>query len=164
MKLSRGSSAIPACPDHDHSICVSGAIDDAESHCQQRGLRLTAIRRQVLEIIWQGHEPVKAYDILDQLNRSGRRAAPPTVYRALEFLQSAGLIHRLASLNAFIGCARSPGEHPAQMFICRDCERVTEIDEPDVRNALDQEAAKHGFRVTSQVVEIQGLCHRCQRN
>jgi Fur family zinc uptake transcriptional regulator len=163
MKPSRGSPADPNGIDHDHSICVSGAIDEAEAVCRQRGLRLTAIRRRVLEIIWQGHEPVKAYDILDALNRSGRRAAPPTVYRALDFLLDAGLIHRLASLNAFIGCAQSPGEHEAQMLICRQCDSVTEIDEPGVRRSLHQEAAKHGFHVTSQTVEIQGLCARCRQ-
>lgn len=51
------------------------------------GLRLTALRRRVLELVWQSHKPLGAYDILAVLSeQDGRRAAPPTVYRALDFL------------------------------------------------------------------------------
>ncbi|MDH3915523.1 MAG: transcriptional repressor [Chromatiales bacterium] len=148
--------------DHDHATCVSEALEDADRYCAQRGLRLTRIRRRVLEIIWQGHEPVKAYDILDQLNQSGKRSAPPTVYRALDFLLEASLVHRIDSLNAFVGCPLASGEHSAQLLVCTGCETVAEIDDPAIRGILDQTAARHGFVVEPQTVEITGLCPRCR--
>lgn len=149
--------------DHDHAACVSDALSDAESYCRRRGLRLTAIRRRVLEIVWRGHEPVKAYDILDELNRSGRRATPPTVYRALDFLMAASLVHRIDSLNAFVGCPLASGEHTAQLLICTACETVTEIDDPAIQGILDRGAARHGYVLESQTVEVRGLCPRCRR-
>src|SRR3546814_13619005 len=94
-----------ACTPHDHDHCVSHALAEADSLCARQGVRLTALRKRVLELVWQSHKPLGAYDILAQLTeQDGRRAAPPTVYRALDFLLENGLVHRIASLNAFIGC------------------------------------------------------------
>lgn len=148
--------------DHDHATCITEAMADAEAFCRQRGLRLTASRRRVLEIVWRGHEPVKAYDILAELNRTGRRTTPPTVYRALEFLVDASLVHRVDSLNAFVGCPLAGGEHTAQLLICSRCENVTEIDDPAIRGVLDRSAARHGFLLEEQTVEVRGLCPRCR--
>lgn len=160
--MSAGTSRPSTNPDHDHSTCISDALADAEKFCDERGLRLTDTRRRVLEIIWRGHEPVKAYDILDELNETGGKSAPPTVYRALDFLLSACLIHRIDSLNAFVGCPVASGEHNAQLLVCSRCETVTEIDDDAIRGVLAQSATRHGFRVEPQTVEIRGLCGRCQ--
>ena len=101
-----------ACLPHDHSQCVDSALADADALCARQGVRLTALRRRVLELVWQSHKPLGAYDILGTLSEEdGRRAAPPTVYRALDFLMENGLIHRIASLNAFIGCVRPEHSH-----------------------------------------------------
>ena len=143
---------------HDHSQCVADALEDAETMCRGRGLRLTRIRRRVLEIIWRGHEPVKAYDILDELNRSGTRTVPPTVYRSLDFLVQAGLVHRVESLNAFVGCPHREGAHNAQLLICNGCGTIAEIDDPQIRTAVRSGSEHHGFEVQPHTIEIRGLC------
>ena len=98
-----------ACLPHDHSRCVAEALAEAEALCAKQGTRLTTLRKRVLELVWASHKPLGAYDILGVLSEEdGRRAAPPTVYRALDFLLENGLVHRIASLNAFIGCVH-PG-------------------------------------------------------
>src|SRR3981189_3799594 len=89
---------------HDHRRCVSKALRTADQVCSERGLRLTPTRKRVLELIWTRHAPIGAYDILSQLSKEGRQDAPPTVYRALSFLMGAGLIHRIDTLNAYLGC------------------------------------------------------------
>ena len=95
---------------HDHRKCIDDAIAAAETRCARDGRSFTALRRQVLELVWSSHGPVGAYDLLDMLRAKRRNAAPPTVYRALEFLLQCGLIHRIESLNAYVGCG-SPYEH-----------------------------------------------------
>lgn len=152
----------PRKPDHDHAACIADALADAERYCRHRGLRLTPTRRRVLEIVWRGHDPVKAYDILDELNHAGRRATPPTVYRALDFLMDASLIHRIDSLNAFVGCPLAGGEHTAQLLVCSRCGTVKEIDDPAIRGILDQGATRHGFVLEPQTVEVRGLCPGCR--
>lgn len=100
---------------HDHSHCVHTALSEADTLCTQKGLRLTALRRRVLELVWQSHKPLGAYDILGVLSeQDGRRAAPPTVYRALDFLLENGLVHRIAQRLRRLQPpgARAPGPVP----------------------------------------------------
>jgi Fur family zinc uptake transcriptional regulator len=125
-------------------------------------LRFTALRRRVLSLVWESHKPVGAYDILDRLGAEGRRAAPPTVYRALDFLIEAGLVHRLDSLNAFIGCPDPARSHSGQFLICRKCRTVLELDDPDIDGLVEGKARELGFSAVHQMLEIQGLCSDCR--
>lgn len=146
---------------HDHASCIDSALAAAEETCRRQGLRLTPIRRRVLELVWQNHQPVGAYDLLEQLSREGRRAMPPTVYRALDFLVSAGLVHRLATLNAYVGCSHPDHAHQGQFLICSDCRTVVEMESSSIGRSLQREAAALGFRVQVQNVELTGLCPEC---
>jgi Fur family zinc uptake transcriptional regulator len=93
-------------PDHDHARCEADAIAEAEAVCTTRGVRLTPQRRQVLALLASGHRPLGAYEIMDRLAEQGPRPAPISVYRALDFLMENGLVHRLASRNAFLACVQ----------------------------------------------------------
>jgi len=148
-------------PDHNHTVCISAAIKHAEAHCKENGARLTAQRKRVLEIVWENHRPIGAYEILDRLAAFGSRPAPMTVYRALDFLQSQGLIHRIASLNAFIGCGHPGNDHCAQFLICRECKSVAEIADPGMQAAMVQSAAASGFHLHKPLVELEGICAHC---
>ena len=132
--------------------------------CTRRKQRLTARRRQVLEILLASHQPMGAYDILAELNRgaAAERVAPPIVYRALEFLLGEGLIHRIESRNAFISCVQPGHCCGARFLICRGCDRVAEL-ESDSRD-LFAEADDLGFAVDHSVVEITGICAACQQH
>ncbi|MGB7755188.1 MAG: Fur family transcriptional regulator [Salinisphaera sp.] len=146
---------------HDHQTCIADALTRAEAVCAERGLRLTAIRRRVLELIWVNHQPTKAYDLLDQINSERGNAAPPTVYRALDFLLEAGLVHKIESQNAFIGCAVNHDRNPPKFFICRECGRAAEIQSTDIDDAIASEAEQSGFVVDHQTIEVDGLCANC---
>ena len=156
-----GTNRFPA-EEHDHDRCVAEAIGRAERLCRQKGLRFTSQRRRVLELVWNSHRPVGAYDILDQLKADGHSAAPPTVYRALEFLIEADLVHRLDSLNAFVGCPDPDNPHNAQFLICRSCRSVAELDDTQINALVDAKAAALGFTAIHQTLEIQGLCENCR--
>ncbi|WP_440995142.1 Fur family transcriptional regulator [Arhodomonas sp. SL1] len=146
---------------HDHEACVADALERAEGLCRERGARLTAQRRRVLELVWRNHRPAKAYDLMRALAEGERPVAPPTVYRALDFLMELGLVHRLTSLNAFIGCGAPEHPHAGHFLICTACERVAEMEEPDVDGLLEAHAAHQGFRLQHQTVELAGLCPAC---
>ncbi|MBF0393856.1 MAG: transcriptional repressor [Alphaproteobacteria bacterium] len=149
-------------PGHDHRHCVGAALDAAEAHCLARGQRLTPLRRRVLELVWAGHGPVGAYALLDALRAEGQAAAPPTVYRTLDFLVAQGLVHRIERLNAFVGCAAPGRPHVGQFLICAACKSVAELDDRAVIAAVIDAAARLGFSVDRQTVEIEGLCPACR--
>ncbi len=149
-------------PRHDHDACIADALDRAERLCADRGERLTELRRRVLELVWSGHAPQGAYDILDALGQTRGRVAPPTVYRALDFLQAQGLIHRIESLNAFIGCPAPERRHSGHFFICRRCRTAAELDARAIDRAIDREAGRLGFVIEQRTVELLGLCAPCR--
>lgn len=147
---------------HSHARCRLDALARAERTCAERGARLTEIRRRVLELVWRSHEPVKAYSILESLGTARRRAAPPTVYRALDFLRREGLVHRIESLNAYVGCG-DPGHAGAvQFMICRACGTAAELADPGVSGRLARRAGELDFVMDAQTIEIHGLCARCR--
>ena len=148
-------------PDHDHQTCIEDAVQEAETLCTERGARLTPLRRRVLEIIWESHAPLGAYDVLERMNAGGGRNAPPTVYRALDFLLKHGLIHRIESQKAFVGCASPGNAHKAQFFICRDCGTVAETHSEEIGEAIEASATRAGFLVETPVMEINGRCQEC---
>ena len=145
------------------------SLERAEALCQKRGVQLTPLRRDVLRLVLEADAPIGAYALLDQLKASRAKAAPPTVYRALDFLLEQGLIHRLERLNAFMGCAEAleghhhdhAHDHPHQFLICRGCGVTREISDHAVEAAIVAAALRGGFSAARATVEIEGLCTKC---
>lgn len=146
---------------HDHSHCVEHALAAAEKICASKQVNLTPLRRRVLELVWGRHEPIGAYEILAQLGKEREKAAPPSVYRALEFLQEVGLVHRLDALNAFLGCDRPQTAHRGHFVVCAKCHRAAEISDPVLTRSFIERMRTLGFRAEQSEVEIKALCVRC---
>lgn len=152
----------------DHAVAegVANRLALAEQVCAAHGARLTDLRREVLELILAAEGPLTAYALLDQLQQS-RRAAPPTIYRALDFLMEQGLIHKLERLNAFLACIDSDPlshNHAAQFLICRNCHSVRELEDQGISDAVVRAAEAIGFRPEHTTIEIEGVCALCARN
>jgi len=146
---------------HDHRDCIDKALRSAEKICLERGVRFTAVRRRVLELIWRSHEAVKAYDLLEQLKSYDPSAKPTTIYRALDFLKEQGFIHRVESLNAFIGCSDVEHEHELFLLICDRCNRVEERPAIGVMEAIAGEIGAANFVPRHKALEVHGLCAAC---
>ena len=149
-------------PAHDHGACIETALDEADRICRDKGARLTDLRRRVLELIWTSHAAVGAYQLMELLGKERGPVAPPTVYRALDFLTDHGLVHRLDSLNAFIGCRAPATDHRAYFLICRHCREVAEFADTEVSAVLDRRVQAAGFSAESERVEVAGTCARCR--
>ena len=146
----------------DFTPGVAALLDRADGLCARRGARLTDLRRQVLGLILEARAPMGAYDLLESLRGHRRGAAPPTVYRALDFLMAQGLIHRVERLSAFVGCVAGDDHvHAAQFLICRDCGGVTELEDHGVADALAGAAARAGFSIAGATIEAEGRCSGC---
>ena len=115
----------------------------------------------MLELVWRGHSAVKAYDLIEIFS-DDHTTKPPTVYRALDFLMNEGLVHRIESLNAFVGCDHPDDSHHSHFLICNQCRTVTELDAAPVRQLLQKEASEAGFQLARQTIEVQGLCQNCR--
>ncbi len=146
---------------------IAAQLAQAEALCARRGARLTELRRDVLALILASPGPAGAYALLDGLRASRRAAAPPTIYRALDFLAEQGLIHKIERLSAYVGCIDAHEHahghaHQAQFLICRSCNRVTEIEDHHLTHALADAAARAGFTVSGATIEAEGVCAACR--
>lgn len=147
---------------HDHSGCASGVMAIAEARAAAEGLRLTPVRRRVLEILLEGHRAMGAYEVLDRLAEEGFGNQPPVAYRALEFLVDNGLAHRIRRLNAFAACMTPGADHSPVFLICKVCDAVAEAPGGAVRTALEQEAGTQGFAIERVNIEVLGVCPGCR--
>ena len=133
------------------------AVDRAEHLCARRGLRLTALRERAIEALADAGRPIKAYDLLTALGEGGAPAKPATAYRALEFLEELGLVHKVAGINAFVLCAHGGGAHVTALYVCEKCGGADERAE----TAAPASKAPKGFLIERSVVEHYGTCSDC---
>jgi Fur family zinc uptake transcriptional regulator len=144
-----------------HHHAAQDALQHAEALCAARGVRLTPLRRRVLELVQSRTDAVKAYDLLAQLSTENRAAKPPTVYRALDFLLEQGLVHRVDSLNAYVGCSHPDTPHAAHLLLCAQCGRVQELQSAALDAAIAQAVSAKGFVAQRARLEVLGLCADC---
>jgi Fur family zinc uptake transcriptional regulator len=135
-------------------------VEAAQWFCERRGERWTAPRRRTYELLVEAGRPMKAYDLIGVYSREGRPVSPPTVYRALDFLQLHGLTHRLETQNAFVACTAAEAGHWAELLIC-DCCGITEELQSDIPALATREAQRRGYAVRQVVLEISGRCPAC---
>ena len=147
---------------HNHDHCIAEGVEAAVTHCEKTGVRLTPVRKKVLEILLGEHRALGAYEILEILWREGFASQPPVAYRALDFLVKQGFAHRIERLNAFVACAH-PGEaHAPAFLVCRVCDTVAEAPSQTARGRLGEAAEAVGFTIERAVVEAVGVCPNCQ--
>ncbi len=140
---------------------VNRVVERAEVLCRERGVRLTAQRKTVLRLLCASDKPISAYELLDQMHGVVKNPAPPTVYRALDFLLEQGLVHKLESLHAFVGCTHPDHPHASQFLICDECGEVTEVEDASVAESLRAAGQVLGFRAKRPIVEVLGTCAQC---
>jgi Fur family zinc uptake transcriptional regulator len=155
---------------HDHSRCcghpvltLDERLKEASRVCARRGSRLTDQRGLVLSTLIESGRALGAYDLIERVAiKAGRRIAPISIYRILDFLIDAHLVHRIESRNAFVACPGGHGQHAQAVFlICDGCGAITETLSPSLEAALARLAADAGFAVTGRMVEVTGRCRAC---
>ncbi len=147
--------------EHDHDQCVKEAIDAVEKYCKFKQLRLTPVRRKVLELLLKEHKALAAYDILDLLREAGFNYQPPVAYRALEFLVNFGFAHKIERLKAFVACSHPGKKHSPAFMICRKCDTVAETEAVISNHSLSEVVNLAGFEVEQTTLEAQGICSSC---
>lgn len=146
---------------HNHQHCISQALATADQICQDKNIRLTPIRRRILELIWSQHKAIGAYDLLKEIQLEMPHAKAVTIYRGLDFLLKAKLIHKVNSLNAFIGCALAEKNHPSILFICDSCQNTKEISAQTIDQSLIVLCEQQQFHSQQWILELHGYCKIC---
>ncbi|MEZ5557872.1 MAG: Fur family transcriptional regulator [Pseudomonadales bacterium] len=136
-------------------------MQSAAELCHSKGLAFTQLRRQVYELIAAEPRPVGAYELLDKLKTTRGNAAPVTVYRTLDFLLDAGLIHRIDALQAYTACEAEQPDHSGLLLVCNHCKAVTELEDPRLEQQIARATRHQAFHLADGLIEIRGLCAAC---
>lgn len=160
MAKTRNANAPCAHPEQ-HTHGPEAYVRAVEQACRERGLNLTPIRAEALRRIAEAGKPLKAYDLLERMRGGPGASAPPTVYRALDFLLEHGFIHRLVSINAFLACHHPLLGHVAPFLICTSCEAAQELEDESIAASLQALARAQGFAPGASYLEVVGVCAAC---
>ena len=165
-------------PNHNHRYCKSRILAHAEAYCTANGLRFTKLRSDVLMEVAENHKAIGAYQILEKFAERGRVLSPISVYRTLDFLQTAGLIHRLESTNAYFACQRHLDGSPHETFdkntcgssdtliflICGECGTIGEVHNDGLSKLIPQITDLSDFEPQASQMEISGICRICRED
>ena len=143
---------------------IEAAILRVFDICKENNLGFTEIRKNVYKIIIKYNKPIKAYEILDELrNLSGKTSHPPTVYRAIDFLIENGFVHKLNSINAFVGCFHPKIHKECYFLICKKCNIYQECCDDSLKDRISKTAIYNNFVICNTTLEIEGHCLDCSQ-
>lgn len=155
---------LPMIIQHECSATPNTAyLERAESRCRERGVQLTPIRREVLALLHDSENGLKAYDLLAKFKEQRGNATPPTIYRALDFLIEQGLVHKIERLNQFVACRHESHHLPGLFLVCPRCGKVSELQDVPLMESLMQRVAQAGHTLDCQEVEISSTCPGCRQ-
>ena len=140
------------------------SIHRVEEICKSNKLGLTEIRKLVFEIIVKNNKPIKAYEILDKIsNINNKPSHPPTVYRAIDFLIENGFVHKLNSINSFVGCFHPKAHKECYFLICKKCNIYQECCDDSLKDRISKTAIHNNFVISNTTLEIEGHCLDCSQ-
>lgn len=148
---------------NNHQQIIDNALYKAQLICHDNNIKLTTIRKDILLIIWQAKNYIKAYDILKQYQKIKPHITQVTVYRALDFLTKFQLIHKLQSTNSYIGCHAPLSYHQCYFIICNQCGIVTEFNDTEIEKSIIQHIKKQKTELININLELTGICQECKK-
>lgn len=127
-------------------------------------LKITELRKDILNIFLAAHKPLTAYEVLSKLKKTRPKAEPPTVYRVIEYLMQKKLVHRIETGNKYVCCGQLEnfqGEHHGFIFLCAKCSNATEFTDEDFSHFIQHFSKKNSLMVDNTLIEIKGICAGC---
>ena len=141
---------------------IAKSVSEVHQICKRNNLSFTEIRKKVFEIILKYKKPIKAYEILDSLkNIDNKPSHPPTVYRAIDFLINNGFVHKLSSINSYVGCFHPNIHNQCYFLICNICNIYMECCSDELKANIIKTADNNNFIISSTTLEIEGKCSDC---
>ncbi|OPX55852.1 Fur family transcriptional regulator, zinc uptake regulator [Oceanospirillum multiglobuliferum] len=150
-----------------HSAQIAETLAYAKTRCQTLGVKLTAKRQKVLQVLLEANRPLSAYELVDRFQATFGTPLPAmSAYRMLTLLLDNGFVHKLETTNQFLPCRHICCEHqhePPQFLICDSCHQVKELSiGQQTLTELNNSIEKSGFILVRKQLELHGLCQQCQ--
>jgi Fur family zinc uptake transcriptional regulator len=133
-------------------------------YCDSISSKFTSLRRRILYILWSTNKPLKAYEILEELVNTIQNAQAPTVYRVLDYFVSAGIVHKIESIQSYTLCHEPHKKLPSEiLMVCDQCHGVQEVYNKPLHILVKKVSEEQQFSIGQDVIELRGLCKNCMR-
>ena len=137
-------------------------MNDFAQYVETLEVKISSLRKDVLNILWSAERPLKAYEILALLLEKKPNATPPTVYRSLEFFLALGIVHKIESIQSYTLCCEPKKKFSSEiLMVCHTCHGVLEMYDDVLRDLISNLAKNHAFKLHKNAIELQGLCQSC---
>jgi len=128
---------------------------------QGSGARLTKSRKAILDVIASSEQPLTAMDIFKQAQRNAPKLGLVTVYRTINALESLGLVDRIHGDDDCQTIFRAAAGH-RHLLTCTKCGKSVYFDGVLAEKEFDQIGRENGFKVTGHMLQLNGICKKCQ--
>lgn len=132
-----------------------------EIYFRENGIRVTAGRISILNIIEGSEKGLSAENIYDECKKKNNNLNLSTVYRTLELLEEKDVIKKISIDGPSLYILKR--ENHKHILECDVCHKCVEIPCPmeEIEEAIK---AKVGFSLTQHKLELNGICDQCKKN
>jgi Fur family peroxide stress response transcriptional regulator len=139
-----------------------GQLSRAEliQEMRRRGIRVTAQRLAVMELLADTDEHLTAQEIYQRLQQRLPHITMGTVYNTLDALAKGGFVQPLPFPQ---GTRYDANPEPHANLLCRQCGAIVDVPDVDgtVQRLRETVARAAHFRVESQRIDFYGVCAKC---
>jgi Fur family ferric uptake transcriptional regulator len=136
------------------------SVDAAVAALKNRGLRASASRRMIIQILRETVAPLSAREISSGPDGGSIGLDLASVYRNLEILEENGLVHQIQA-------GRGPGRYvlagevDREYLACDRCGAIADVDPDEMDSIRTVIRKRYGYEVTFRHVPMVGLCRQC---
>jgi Fur family ferric uptake transcriptional regulator len=128
---------------------------------RQMGLKVTQQRIAILETLTNGRAHVTAQEVFEVVNAKYPEIGFATVYRFLRKMAEQNMVTEVRMGGLPARYELTPRRHHDHLT-CVSCGQIVEFESQQIENLQELVAKEHNFRLTHHVLELYGVCPRCQ--
>jgi Fur family transcriptional regulator, ferric uptake regulator len=130
---------------------------------REMGLKVTQQRLAILESLNAGRAHVTAQEVFELVNVQHPEIGFATVYRFLRKMAEQKLVTEVRMGGLPARYELTPHNQHHDHLTCTRCGQIVEFECPGIEDLQVKVAHDHHFRLTHHVLELYGLCARCQK-
>lgn len=134
---------------------------DLKRMIRDMGLKVTTPRLAILEALGRGRAHVTAQEVFEKVKTKDSEIGFATVYRFLRFLTEKKLVTEVRMGGMPARYELTPRAHHDHLT-CTDCGKIVEFENHDIEELQQLVANNNGFTLTGHVLELYGVCPKCQ--
>lgn len=130
---------------------------------KSRGLRITKVRRQLVEYILDKNDHWSIQDLAESAMKDLPGVGIATIYRTVNLLVETGSLTRTIVDRGVARFEVTPQEHHDHLS-CVLCGKIVEFENAQIEKLQEKIAEDFGFKLTDHRMELFGECKDCRKS